>query len=92
MILHQVKAILTSLAKNVHANEKGCVKYLVLEQTSADADRPDMVLIEEFVAISPSFPPLRAFFRSGGGEGSAANGFADGCPKRILTNTMSSII
>ena len=44
----KVKSILVSLAREVHANETGCVKYLVLEQTSADSDRPDMVLIEEY--------------------------------------------
>lgn len=44
---NQVKSILVSLAQNVHANEKGCVKYLVLEQRGTDADRPDMILIEE---------------------------------------------
>ena len=46
----QVKEILISLAKNVHKNEKGCIKYLVLEQRSSDADRPDMVLIEEWLS------------------------------------------
>ncbi|KAG7002088.1 dTDP-4-amino-4,6-dideoxygalactose transaminase [Physcia stellaris] len=48
--LPRVEEILTSLAKNVHKNENGCVKYLVLRQTSANAERPDMVLIEEWLS------------------------------------------
>ena len=55
---YQVKSILVSLAKNVHANEKGCVKYHVLEQRGNDADRPDMILIEE---LRRPIPPALSF-------------------------------
>ena len=51
----QVKEILTSLARNVHANEKGCVKYLVLEQKNSDGEQADMVLIEESVKPPMTF-------------------------------------
>lgn len=46
----QVKEILISLAQNVHQHEPGCHKYLVFEQRSSDADRPNMVLIEEWAS------------------------------------------
>lgn len=46
----------------MHANEKDCLKYLVLEQRNADGERADMVLIEESVA-TPCFslPPYVLF-------------------------------
>lgn len=46
----QVKEILISLARMVQQHEEGCTKYLVLEQRSDDAARPDMVLIEEWLS------------------------------------------
>lgn len=45
----QLKNLLTSLAQNVHANEKGCGKYVVFEQKNAGSEEADMVLIEQSV-------------------------------------------
>lgn len=49
LLFCQLKELLTSLAQNVHANEKGCLKYVVLEPNNPNGDQVDMVLIEEFV-------------------------------------------
>ena len=39
-----------SLSQNVKEQEKGCTKYLLFEQRSTDADRPDVILIEEWAS------------------------------------------
>ena len=49
-LFSQLKEVLISLAQNVHNNEEGCVKYLVYEQRGSDAERPDMVLVEEWLS------------------------------------------
>lgn len=83
--MRKVKTVLTSLAKNVHTNEQGCVKYLVLEQTSADSDNPGMVLIEEYaVSCFPRFVEQKVAHCSN------CCVRTDGDRKQILTNTTSS--
>lgn len=56
LIVHfrQLKNLLTALAQNVHANEKGCGKYIVFEQKDAGNEEADMVLIEK--SVEPTHP------------------------------------
>ena len=51
-----MQEILVSLAKIVHENESGCVRYAVWAQDEHDNESgvPDLVLVEEYVFPVPS--------------------------------------